>query len=242
MSSFQGETYVCGRFVLYTPARDLAKQFDCGEYPEIAPRYNISPTQVIHIVRNMEDSSGRVMKPVKWGLIPSWAKDESIGSSLINARAETVAVKPAFRRAFKAGRCLIPANGYYEWKKDGRKRRPFYFRGNAGEVLAFAGICEKWKTPDGVIIESAAILTTDSSELSVHIHDRMPVIVSGEDYVLWLDPKADPAALETLVQKARKYELIGGMVDSRVNKSEYNGPDCIAVIPEQVSLPGGNES
>jgi putative SOS response-associated peptidase YedK len=168
---------MCGRFVLMTPGRDLAERFGLEEEPVLEPRYNIAPTQMVAIIRLEKETGRRRLDFVRWGLIPFWSKDPSIGNKLINARAETAAEKPAFSSAFKSRRCLVPADGYYEWKKrkEGQKQ-PYLARNADGTPFAFAGLWEKWQAPEDQIIESCTILTTDANDLTRPIHDRMPVV------------------------------------------------------------------
>lgn len=150
---------MCGRFVLMTPGRDLAERFNLEEEPVVEPRYNIAPTQMVAIIRPGSESGPTRLGLVKWGLIPFWFKGPSIGSRLINARAESAAEKPAFRSAFKSRRCLVPADGYYEWKKDkGGKKQPYFARNADGNTFAFAGLWETWQPTEGEPVESCTIL------------------------------------------------------------------------------------
>jgi putative SOS response-associated peptidase YedK len=227
----QKENPMCGRFVLMTVGRDIAEHFQLSEEPELEPRYNIAPTQMVAVVRLDPETTRRELRLVKWGLIPSWAKDTSIGSRLINARAETVADKPAFRAAFKYRRCLVPADGFYEWKRVERKRQPYFFGSADKKPFAFAGLWERWEGPDGEAIESCTVLTTDSNELLRPIHDRMPVILKVEDYDLWLDPTVKkPELLKPLLKPYPSEEMTGHPVTSKVNKAAYEGPDCIKPV------------
>lgn len=192
---------MCGRLVIdlspemITEIYGIIKKID----RELNPRYNVVPSQTIPIVR--EDVEGnRELTFVRWGLIPSWAKDISIGNSLINARSETAAEKPSFRSAFKRRRCVIPSGGFYEWQRqDGKRKQPWYFRMADGSPVSIAGLWEHWQGSDGQIIESCSILTTSANELMAPIHDRMPVILSHEDHATWLNPKlTDGAPLKAL--------------------------------------------
>lgn len=219
---------MCGRFVLMTVGRDIAEHFQLSEEPELEPRYNIAPTQIVPVVRLDAETARRELRLVKWGLIPFWAKDPSIGSRLINARAESAAGKPAFRTAFKHRRCLVPADGFYEWKRVEKKKRPYFFGSADKRPLAFAGLWECWEGPDGEVIESCTVLTTDSNELLQPIHDRMPVILKVEDYDLWLDPAVKkPELLQHLLKPYPSEEMTGHPVTSKVNKTAYESPDCI---------------
>ncbi len=175
---------MCGRFALHAHPQVIALQFALAAAPEIAPRYNIAPTADILVVR--PGASGPMAARVRWGLVPRWAKDPSIGAKLNNARAETVAEKPSFRDAFRKRRCLIPASGFYEWRREGNLKQPYYVHPALGEVFAFAGLWESWRG-DGAPLETCAIVTTDANAVMAPIHDRMPVIVARQDYARWLD-------------------------------------------------------
>src|SRR5271157_3426680 len=226
---FTREPEMCGRFVLMTVGKDLAKQFGLEEEPVLEPRYNIAPTQIVVIIRLDRDTLQKRLAQVKWGLIPFWAKDTSIGNRLINARGETAAEKPAFRAAFKSRRCLVPADGYYEWKKrkEGQKQ-PYLARNADGTPFAFAGLWEKWQAPEDQIIESCTILTTDANDLTQPIHDRMPVILKPADYDLWLDPQVKaPNLLKPLLRPYPSEEMVAEPVSPKVNKATYDAPDCV---------------
>src|SRR5947207_1224429 len=185
---------MCGRFTLRTPLTVLAQQFlfELGDLPaetQVSPRYNIAPTQIVVAV--CAGTSKRELALFRWRLIPSWAKDAKITSSLINARSETLAEKPAFRTAFSRRRCLILADGFYEWKKEGKQKLPYYFQLAEGQPFAFAGLWDRWRGPDGSseeAVESCTIVTTTANELCGEIHERMPVILRPSDYDLWLNP------------------------------------------------------
>ena len=176
---------MCGRFALHANPHVLALQFGLGVDPGFKPRYNIAPSTDILIVRE-DHTRRRLADFYKWGLIPGWAKDPTIGNRLINARAETVAEKPAFRTAFKHWRCLVPASGFYEWKTDGKRKLPYYIRPKGDELFGLAGITEEWNGPGGVV-RTVCLITTEPNELMRQIHDRMPVLIAPEDYATWLD-------------------------------------------------------
>jgi putative SOS response-associated peptidase YedK len=214
-----------------TPSKSLAERFLVEEIPEEGPRYNIAPTQMVAIIRLNAQTGSRELRMVKWGLIPYWTKDPSIGHRLINARCESVQEKPAFRTAFKFRRCLVPTDGYYDWKKTGKTRQPYLFRMADGSPYAFAGLWEKWKSPEGEITESCTIITTPSNELVAPIHDRMPAILKPEDYDTWLDPgMKDPEMLLKLLNPFPSELMVSVPVSSKVNKATYEGPDCIEPI------------
>ena len=222
---------MCGRFVLIAPGKDLAERFGLEEVPDLKPRYNIAPTQMVVIIRLDKNTLQRRLVQVKWGLIPFWAKDTSMRHRLTNARAESVAQKPAFRAAFKQRRCLVPADGFYEWKRQEGRRQPYLLRNADGRPFAFAGLWESWKAPDGETIESCTILTTDANDLTRTIHDRMPVILHPNEYDLWLDPEVkDPNLLKPLLRPYPSDEMIVQPVSPKVNKASYDAADCVEVV------------
>ena len=182
---------MCGRYTRHASWRDLVEYFRILDDPRwnLEPRYNIAPTQQVLIIRNGDN--GREPARVRWGLIPHWAKDKSIGNKLINARSETVAEKPSFRDAFKKRRCLVVADGFYEWRKEGAKKQPHLIRLKSGEPIAFAGLWSAWTDKeDGSEVETDAIITTEANELLKPLHNRMPVILSPDEYDQWLDPES----------------------------------------------------
>ncbi|HEY9656670.1 MAG TPA: SOS response-associated peptidase, partial [Crinalium sp.] len=182
---------MCGRFSLTQSANALAETFQLETLPEWTPRYNVAPTQAVLAIAAAPAHS-RQVRLFRWGLVPSWAKDLTIGAKLINARAETVAEKPSFRVAFKQRRCLILADGFYEWHRIDRKtKQPYYFQLADRQPFAFAGLWERWQGDD-TVVETCTILTTQANELLQPIHDRMPVILAPEEYDRWLDPTATP--------------------------------------------------
>lgn len=190
---------MCGRFTLTTDLKALAERFCVpASTANYSPRYNIAPTQPVIVVG---DDGARYMKVMKWGLIPSWAKDPSIGSKMINARAETIAEKPSFRNALKKRRCLIPASGFYEWQKLGTGKQPLHIVLKSREPFAFAGVWEHWTSPEMEEVLTCTIITTAANELMKSVHDRMPVILSREDEAMWLDPKVhEPEKLLPLLK------------------------------------------
>lgn len=185
---------MCGRYVLTATKSTLAQQFtlDLGTLVmELPERYNIAPTQQVLAIRTNSDGS-RSGDMLSWGLVPSWASDRSIGSRMINARAETLHEKPAFRSAFKRRRCLIPASGFYEWRKAGKWREPFFIRPRDDSPVAFGGLWESWRDPDsGSVFSSCAIVTVEANDLIRPLHDRMPLILDQLDYDEWLDDDID---------------------------------------------------
>ncbi len=221
---------MCGRFTLATSGESLAVQFELPATPQVAPRYNIAPTQPVAVVR-VNDAGKKELTHLHWGLIPAWAKDPGMGARMINARAETVAEKPAFRAAFKYRRCLIPADGFYEWQKLNGKKQPMYIMAQDGGVLAIAGIWERWMSPDGSEIESCSLLTTSPNELLQPIHDRMPVIIAAADYDAWLDPQAQrPETLQPLLRPYPAALMTAYPVGPLVNSPFNDTPDCIRPV------------
>ncbi len=177
---------MCGRFLLRASPEAIIRAFEVSERPNLRARYNVAPTQTVPIVRRKQEDEGRELVLVRWGLIPVWAKDTSIGNKLINARAETVATMPSFRSAFRKRRCLIPADGFYEWKKVDGGKQPMLIQRKGGDLFAFAGLWEWWKGPEGPV-ESCTIITTEPNAVTAPIHNRMPVILDPADYDRWLD-------------------------------------------------------
>lgn len=223
---------MCGRFTLVTPEQDLAVQFNLPEIPDLKPRYNIAPTQLVAAVRVPGPVADRELVMLHWGLIPFWAKDPGLGARLINARSETVADKPAFRAAFRRRRCLVPADGFYEWQRQNGKQ-PYFIRLRSGRPFAFAGLWERWKDSEGSVIESCTLLTTRPNELVRPLHNRMPVILDPHTYALWLDPEAqDVDVLRRLLAPYPSGEMDAYPVSRYVNSPRNEGPDCIVPLPE----------
>jgi putative SOS response-associated peptidase YedK len=225
---------MCGRYMLTTPVDALRQMFLFTERPNLAPRYNIAPTQEVPIVRPTRDGAGRELIMVRWGLVPYWADDPKIGNRLINARRESVARTAAFREAYQRRRCLVPADGFFEWQKDGRTRQPLVVRRKDQAPFAFAGLWERWPQPGGGVLRSCTIITCPANELIAPVHDRMPVILATEDYERWLDPsRADG---RELLEPYPAAELEAFPVNPRVNSPQYDDPECIAPLAVQGSL------
>jgi putative SOS response-associated peptidase YedK len=218
---------MCGRFTLTVDPADLQDLFGLSEPAPAAlkPRYNIAPTQPVAVIPNQEP---RKLELFQWGLIPAWAKDPKIGNSLINARAETVAEKPAFRAAFKRRRCLILADGFFEWKKEGKAKTPMHIQMKGGQPFAFAGLWEVWSTPDGSTVPTCTILTTTANELVQSIHDRMPVILPPEAFGIWLTP-GELAASEglALLKPFAADAMTARAVSTLVNNPRREGPELL---------------
>jgi putative SOS response-associated peptidase YedK len=218
---------MCGRFTLEKSIGDLATLFQLPGMPDLPGRYNIAPTQWIAAIRLAEETGERELALLRWGLIPAWAKEPGAMPLLINARSETAATKPAFRAALRRRRCLVPADGFYEWQRQGSLKQPFHMRRRDGEPFALAGLWERWEGPDG-IIDSCALLTTSANELMIPIHDRMPVILDREQFDLWLDPSVqDVHLIQDLLRPYPPEAMIAYPVQARVNNARNDDPQCV---------------
>jgi putative SOS response-associated peptidase YedK len=217
---------MCGRYTLRTPVEKLAEEFGFdASAVEVPPNYNVAPTQEVAAV--LSEGGERRLELLRWGLIPSWADDPGIGSRMINARAETAPDKPSFRRAFRERRCLIPADGFYEWKRTNGAKQPYYIRMKEGRPFAFAGLWESWNDDGGPEIRSCAILTTAPNALAGEIHDRMPVILPAGSYDAWLDLEAEKEELVSLLAPYPEAEMEAYPVSRFVNSPSNNDPRCI---------------
>ncbi len=217
---------MCGRFTQSKTAAAIARSFDLDEVPDWQPRYNIAPTQAVPTISHASNPSGRQFRLLRWGLVPSWAKDLAMGAKLINARAETVAEKPSFRSALKQRRCLVLADGFYEWQRVNGKKQPYYFRVGEGEPFAFAGLWERWQG-DGTVVETCTIITTQANELLQAIHDRMPVILPAKTYDVWLDPTTPTPQLQNLLQPFDAAIMQGYPVSTMVNSPTKDTAECV---------------
>lgn len=227
---------MCGRYTLTVDASVLADLFAIEPLTEIEPRYNIAPTQQMPIVRAGRRGD-REWSSMRWGLIPSWAKDQKIGSRLINARAETAADKPSFRSAFKHRRCLVPTDGFYEWVKIPGGKQPHHIRFTDRRPFAFAGLWESWSPDDGQTIESYTILTTTPNELIGSLHNRMPVILPTERFEEWLGGGAlTPDAAEALLVAHPATGMEAVPVSTMVNNVRNEDPRCLDPIGDQGAL------
>ena len=230
---------MCGRFSLTQPAY-IAAKFELDNFapaePEFyEPRFNVAPTQRIVVIPTLDGQ--RVARRMRWGLVPSWAKDAKIGANLINARAEGIASKPAFRAAFKTRRCLIPADGFYEWQSGPRGKQPYRITLADGSMFAFAGLWERWRNPaTDESIESCCIVTCDTNELTAKYHNRMPVIIAAEDYDTWLTGTPEQAL--ALLKPYPADEMRAYPVSSRVNSPKNDNAELVTVLQEPV---GGGE-
>jgi putative SOS response-associated peptidase YedK len=217
---------MCGRYRLSRRNEILDQCFETRSGDEQwEPRYNIAPTQLVPIVRQNAGNSSRELCVIKWGLVPAWATDPSVGASMINARSETAATKPAFREALRLRRCLIPADGFYEWEKKGKVKQPYCFEINSGELFAFAGIWDLWNDASGKTLETCSILTTTPNAVTSSVHDRMPVILNRDSYEVWLDPgMKDTSAVSKFLRpcdaRLMRCYPVSGRINSFVNDDE----------------------
>lgn len=217
---------MCGRFTLRTPARLLAEAFGVADVPEYPCRYNIAPTQDVLAVLSGDDTRRR-MRTLRWGLVPAWADDPSIGSRMVNARAETVTTKPSFRHAFERNRCLVLADGFYEWQKQGRTKQPMLVSREDGQPFAFAGLWERWRKGPREIT-SCTILTTEADDFIRPIHDRMPLILRPEDYDRWLT--SEPESAVGLLEPCSTEGLTTDPVGTLVNNPQNDVPECVVPV------------
>lgn len=221
---------MCGRFTLTIDVNSVARAFGASVPPSLqtGPRYNVAPTQeVVTVMSNGE----RHLDQLRWGLVPSWAKDESIGSKMINARAETLTEKPSFKRLLPSKRCLIVADGFYEWKKEHGGKTPMYITMKGHEPFAFAGLWDMWKDPDGQPLRTCTIITTDPNELLATIHNRMPAILGREACDAWLDPTLRNAnALVSLLKPYPVAEMTARPVSRLVNNPQFEGAELLAEV------------
>ncbi|GAB6056918.1 SOS response-associated peptidase [Desulfonatronum parangueonense] len=226
---------MCGRFGLWVTLI-IHEHYGLSTLGEpILPSYNIAPGQEVMGVH--QDASGRRLARFKWGLIPSWTRDLAKATKCINARSETVWDKPSFRSAIQHRRCLIPANGFLEWKKSGTKKQPYLIGFENLELFSMAGIWESWKNPaTGEVFDSCAILTTNANETVAVIHDRMPVIIRPEDYQAWLDnPRVQ---IDALLQPFNAMHTLMMPISPRINSPKNNDPECIAPVLQQNATQG----
>ncbi|WP_157250641.1 SOS response-associated peptidase [Nonomuraea typhae] len=242
---------MCGRYASARKKHELLEEFqvelDAEPDKELSPDYNVAPTKQVYAVLSRvpeeAERAVRQLRVVKWGLVPVWAKDPSIGSRLINARAETLAEKPSFKQAFAKRRCLIPADGYFEWmpvEGDKKKKQPFFIHPEDGGVLAMAGLYEFWKDKtredDDPLrwLVTCTVITTQAEDELGHIHDRMPMMIERERWAEWLDPKlTDTRTAEGLLVPAQSGRLVASPVSTDVNNVRNNGPDLIKPLPEE---------
>jgi putative SOS response-associated peptidase YedK len=219
---------MCGRYRLSRRKQLVEEYFATvpGD-DDWVPRYNIAPTQPVPVIRQHPAEPIRNLSLMRWGLIPSWASDPSVGARMINARSETAAIKPAFRDLLKTRRCMIPADGFYEWQRMGKEKQPYCFEVNAGELFAFAGIWDRWKDSSRGMVETCSILTTTPNAVTSAVHDRMPVILDPDGYDLWLDPGMQDAAVAfDLLKPCDARFMRSYPVSTRLNSAANDDEEC----------------
>ena len=219
---------MCGRYRLSRRKQLVEEYFDSDPWDEEwSPRYNVAPTQPVPVIRQHPKEPVRQISTMRWGLVPSWGKDASGAAGMINARSETAATKLAFRDPFRFRRCLIPADGFYEWKKEGRTKQPFCFEVKEGELFGFAGLWDGWKDPNGNWIRTCSILTTTPNAVTSAVHDRMPVILAPDSYALWLDPGMTDAQIVSELLKPYNARLMRCYpVSTRINLVANDDEEC----------------
>lgn len=225
---------MCGRFALTATPSEVEQLFEIAGLAPFPPRYNIAPTQPVAIVR--EFAGVRQGALVRWGLVPGWVKDPASFTLLINARSESAAEKPSFRTAMRHRRCLVPASGFYEWRRDGKVKQPYWIGPRDGGLVAFAGLWETWMGKDGSEIDTAAILTTGANASMAAIHDRMPVVIAREDFARWLDPLNEPRHVAELLRAPADDLFVARPVSARVNSARNDGPE----LQEEVEVEAGD--
>src|SRR5262245_36218167 len=219
---------MCGRFSLTSPRKALRDLFPLFELPDLPPRYNVAPTQAVLAVRVPAEAGESEAVALRWGLVPRWADSLAVGNRLINARSETVATKPAFRDAFQRRRCLILADGFFEWVPVGGRKQPHYFRLGDGGPFAFAGLWDRWEDPDGGSVQSCTILTTEANGLVKPVHERMPVILAPADFGAWLDPKTlGGSEAQALLRPYPAEAMTAYPVGLRVNSPKHDDAECV---------------
>jgi putative SOS response-associated peptidase YedK len=219
---------MCGRYKLSRRKQIIEEHFDTDSGDEDwSPRYNIAPTQPVPVIRQHPKEPVRELSLMRWGFIPSWAKDSSVAAQMINARAETASTKPAFRDSLKSRRCLIPADGFYEWARTGKTKQPYCFEVGEGELFAFAGLWDRWKDGTGRVLETCSILTTTPNAVTSAVHDRMPVILDPDSYDLWLDPGMTKVeAVSDLLRPCDALQMRCFPVSSRINSVVNDDEEC----------------
>ena len=228
---------MCGRYRLSRRKQILAEHFDAiSDADDWIPRYNIAPTQPVPVIRQHPTEPTRHLSEMRWGLIPSWSTESSSAARMINARSETAHTLPAFRDAIKYRRCLVPADGFYEWKRSANAKQPYCFEVNEGALFAFAGLWEGWRDPGGQWIKTCTILTTTPNAVISAVHDRMPVILDPGDYDLWLDPgMKDSSAIAQLLKPCDARLMRCYPVSSRVNQVQNDDAECSAQVQMEPS-------
>jgi putative SOS response-associated peptidase YedK len=231
---------MCGRYRLSRRKQIIAEQFETQPWDDDwNPRFNVAPTQQIPVVRQHPKEPRRDLSLMRWGLIPSWAKDTSGAARMINARSETVSTKPAFRDPVRFRRCLIPADAFYEWKRTATSKQPYCFEVNDGELFAFAGLWDRWRDPSGHWVKTCSILTTTPNAVTAPIHDRMPVIIDPDAYDLWLDPGMTDVQVVSEFLKPFDPSLMRCFpVSTRINHVANDDAECsLPVEPADTQKP-----
>jgi putative SOS response-associated peptidase YedK len=226
---------MCGRYTVTSSGETIADLFDLTEIPQLPARYNLAPTQTAPVVRVVAPGGPRSLAPLRWGLIPYWAKEAGIGNKMINARAESAAEKPAYRFSFRKKRCLVVADGFYEWKREGKGKQPYLIRRQDRRPFAFAGLWSSWRDPQALQnggkaepVETFTILTTSANDLIRPLHDRMPVIIDPDRFALWLDPAVEDAArLAPLLAPISPEGWETVPVSRSVNSPANDEPGCV---------------
>jgi putative SOS response-associated peptidase YedK len=235
---------MCGRFVQVSSPDLLVERFGVDEVatPRHEPSYNVAPRATVYAVRDrvVEDTRRRYLSELRWGLVPSWAKDPRSGDRMINARAESLADKPAYQRAFQKHRCLVPADGFYEWQPRGRRKQPMFIHRRDGEPMAFAGLSAAWRDandPDGEWLRTCAIVTTNANGTLAPLHNRMPVVLEARDWQRWLDPAVeDDDALGSMLVPAADDLLVAYPVGTAVNSADNDGPELVERVELEATL------
>ena len=227
---------MCGRYASARDARDLVDAFEVEEEPEqvLPPSWNVAPTDPVHAV--LQRDGRRSLRVLRWGLVPSWSRDARGAARMINARRETVTTKPAFRAAYARRRCLVPADGYYEWQRVGDRKQPWFLSARDGRPLAMAGLYEVWSPPEGERLWTCTVITTEAADDLGHVHDRTPLLVPREHWVRWLDPQVDDPGPELLVP-ARPGVLDAWPVSAAVGNVRVNGPELVEPLPDARPAP-----
>jgi putative SOS response-associated peptidase YedK len=221
---------MCGRFTLRSPGEAVAEAFALPEAPDLLPRFNIAPGESVAVVRQKPQAERRELTYLRWGLVPAWADDPSIGDRLANARSETAATKPSFRRAFQSRRCLVVADGFYEWQRTTGRKQPYFVGLRSDRPFGLAGLWERWEK-GGEPVESCTVLTTGANELMRPIHGRMPVIIPPDQYGLWLDPGChDTAKLAKLLLPYPSTPMLAYRVSTVVNNPKNDVPQCVEAL------------
>jgi putative SOS response-associated peptidase YedK len=237
---FSHTIHMCGRYRLSRRKEILEEHFAADlDDADWGPRYKVAPTQLVPVVKQSRRIANRELSLIRWGLVPSWAKDSSKAAAMINARSETASIKPAFCDALKFRRCLIPADGFYEWQKVGKSKQSYCFEVNQGELFAFAGLWETWNVPSGKALATCSILTTAANALTAPVHDRMPVILDPQCYDQWLDPLTWNTAVISDFLKPFDARLMSCFpVSSRVNRTVNDDHECS--LPVEITQPQGS--